>query len=90
LTGIRFILQEESYTSKASFLDGDAIPTYDRKREEPPTFNGKRINRGLYRAKDGRTLNADINGSYNILRKALPTAFAHGIEAVAVCAQRGA
>ncbi len=84
LAGIRCIVQEESYTSKASFLDGDAIPTYDPKREESPTFTGKRINRGLYRAKDGRTLNADVNGSYNILRKALPTAFAHGIEAVAV------
>jgi putative transposase len=84
LAGIRFIVQEESYTSKASFLDGDTIPTYDLKREEPPAFSGKRVKRGLYRAKDGRTLNADVNGSYNILRKALPTAFANGIEAVAV------
>jgi putative transposase len=82
--GIRFVLQEESYTSKASFLDGDAIPTYDPNQKEPPTFSGKRIKRGLYRAKDGRTLNADVNGSYNILRKALPTAFANGIEALAV------
>jgi putative transposase len=83
LAGIRFIMQEESYTSKASFLDGDALPTYDPKRE-PPVFSGKRIKRGLYRARDGRTLNADVNGSYNILRKALPTAFANGIEAIAV------
>jgi putative transposase len=84
LAGIRFVLQEESYTSKASFLDGDPIPTYDPNRKEPPAFSGKRIKRGLYRAKDGRTLNADVNGSYNILRKALPTAFANGIEAVVV------
>jgi putative transposase len=84
LAGIGFIVQEESYTSKASFLDLDPLPVYDPKREELPAFSGKRIQRGLYRARDGRTLNADVNGSYNILRKALPTAFAHGIEAVAV------
>jgi putative transposase len=84
LAGIRFVLQEESYTSRASFLDGDPIPTYDPKQEGQYAFSGKRVKRGLYRAKDGRTLNADVNGSYNILRKALPTAFANGIEAVAV------
>ena len=84
LVGIRFIVQEESYTSRASFLDGDTIPVYDPKREEPPVFCGKRIQRGLYRAQDGRTLNADVNGSYNILRKALPDAFSKGIEAVVV------
>ncbi len=82
--GIRFILQEESYTSRASFLDGDPIPTYDPKQEEKPHFSGKRVKRGLYRAKDGRTLNADVNGSYNILRKALPTAYANEIEALVV------
>src|SRR5215468_9316598 len=27
LVGIQVILQEESYTSKASFLDGDPVPT---------------------------------------------------------------
>lgn len=84
LAGIRCIVQEESYTSRASFLDGDAIPTYDPKQEGQYAFSGKRVKRGLYRAQDGRTVNADVNGSYNILRKALPTAFAHGIEAVAV------
>jgi putative transposase len=85
LAGIRFVLQEESYTSRASFLDNDPIPTYDPKREEPPVFSGKRVKRGLYQAKDGRTLNADVNGSANILRKALPSAqWADGIEAVVV------
>jgi putative transposase len=84
LAGIRFILQEESYTSRASFLDGDAIPTYDPKQAGKDAFSGKRIKRGLYRAKAGRCLNADVNGSFNILRKALPTAFANGIEAVVV------
>jgi putative transposase len=85
LAGIRFVLQEESYTSRASFLDGDPIPTYDPVAEGKYVFSGKRVKRGLYRAKDGRCLNADVNGSANILRKALPNAFeADGIEAVAV------
>ncbi len=84
LSGIRFVLQEESYTSRASFLDVDPIPTYNPKQENGYVFSGKRIKRGLYRAKDGRTLNADVNGSYNILRKALPDAFGQGIEAPVV------
>jgi putative transposase len=85
LAGIRCVLQEESYTSQASFLDGDALPTYDPQQEDKHVFSGKRVKRGLYQAKDGRTLNADVNGSANILRKALPNAsWADGIEAVAV------
>ena len=75
LLGIRVMVQEESYTSKASFLDRDPIPTYDPKRTENPTFSGKREQRGLYRAKDGRRVQSDVNGSYNILRKAFPKAF---------------
>ena len=66
--GISYISQDESYTSKASALDMDAIPTYGVD-EVPTAFNGKRIHRGLYRSSDGSVLNADINGSINILRK---------------------
>lgn len=66
--GISYISQEESYTSKASALDMDTIPTYGVD-ETPTTFNGKRIYRGLYRSSNGSVLNADINGSINILRK---------------------
>ena len=69
--GITVIRQEESYTSKASFLDLDFIPTYSK--EEPCTkyhFSGRRIHRGLYKSKDGTLMNADINGAANILRKA--------------------
>ncbi len=80
LVGMQVIVQEESYTSKASFLDLDPDP----KREEKPAFSGKREKRGLYRAKDGRRIQADVNGSYNIGRKALPDSFGQGIEAVAV------
>ena len=72
LRGIEVIEQEESYTSKASFVDQDEIPVYG-KTEEKPQFSGKRISRGLYRTKQGFLLNADINGSYNILVKGLAT-----------------
>lgn len=68
--GIEVIEQEESYTSKASFVDNDDIPVYG-KIEHEPQFSGKRIHRGLYETKDGFRLNADINGSYNILAKGL-------------------
>ena len=75
LIGIRVIVREESYTSQASFLDRDEIPTYDETRKERPIFSGCRVERGLYRAKDGRRIQADINGSYNTLRKEFPNAF---------------
>ena len=68
--GIEVIEQEESYTSKASFLDEDEIPVY-KDIQTKPQFSGKRISRGLYKAKNGRVLNADVNGSYNILVKGL-------------------
>ena len=83
LVGIQVILQEESYTSKASFLDDDPLPTYGQCEQEP-TFSGRRVKRGLYRASGKRFLNADVNGSYNILRKASPNGFPNGVEAVAV------
>lgn len=72
LRGIEVVEQEESYTSKASFVDQDEIPVYDEV-EEKPQFSGKRISRGLYKTKQGFLLNADINGSYNILVKGLAT-----------------
>src|SRR5258708_32247554 len=50
-------------------------PSFDRLRKEKPTFSGKREKRGLYRAKNGRRINADVNGSYNILRQAFPNSF---------------
>jgi len=79
LVGIQVEIQEESYTSKASFLDLDPIPTYKPNDEEEHSFSGKRIGRRnrLYRTKDGRIICADVNGSYNILRKRKPDAFAH-------------
>ena len=66
--GIRVEEQEESYTSKASFSDNDPIPVYGESVGNE-TFSGRRIHRGLYMSKDGRLINADINGAANILRK---------------------
>jgi IS605 OrfB family transposase len=67
--GIQYIEQEESYTSKASCLDLDDIPVYNPDNPYTRAFSGKRIKRGLYRAANGNTINADINGAVNILRK---------------------
>ena len=68
LHGIRFVETEEAYTSKSSFLDGDSLPKYG---EKPVGWkaSGKRIERGLYRSANGSIVNADLNGSANILRK---------------------
>lgn len=67
LTGISITEIEESYTSKASFYDLDRLPKYNDKNI--PAFSGKRITRGLYKTKNNQIVNADINGSLNILRK---------------------
>lgn len=76
LVGIRVEITEESYTSKASLLDLDPLPVHDPNNDkEKHTFSGKRVKRGLYRASDGRTLNADINGAGNIIRKVAPDTF---------------
>ncbi|WP_245912169.1 RNA-guided endonuclease InsQ/TnpB family protein [Brunnivagina elsteri] len=68
LHGIRFQETEESYTSKASFLDGDSLPIYGQKPEGWKA-SGKRVERGLYRSANGSIINADLNGAANILRK---------------------
>ena len=66
--GINIIEQEESYTSKASFLDEDHIPNY--KEGKTYIFSGNRISRGKYQSGNNIILDADINGSLNIMRKA--------------------
>jgi putative transposase len=90
LVGIQVIIQEESYTSQASFLDGDPIPTYQANRSEKPVFSGKRIARSWYRTKDGTVLHADINGSLNILRKSSsdPLQVGRGVVGAAVLPRR--
>ena len=70
---MKLVEQEESYTSKVSFLDDDFIPVYG-KSDNKFNSSGKRINRGLYQTKENHYINADINGSLNILRKYLNVA----------------
>jgi IS605 OrfB family transposase len=77
LVGIKVIVLEESYTSKCSFLDSEPI-------QKQEVYQGKRIKRGLFRSSHNILINADINASANIIRKAFPNAFADGIEAVVV------
>ena len=68
--GIKVIVREESYTSKASFLDKDTMPAkHDLKYSH--SFSGKRIKRSLYRSKNGQIIHADIQAAGNIVRKEL-------------------
>lgn len=67
LNGIIYVEQEESYTSKCSFLDNETIQYHD-------SYCGKRITRGLFKTKENHYINADINGSLNILKKYLNVA----------------
>lgn len=67
--GIRFVLQEESYTSKASFFDNDDMPRWNPLNPNQGSFSGKRICRGLYQTSNGYRFNSDVNGALNILRK---------------------
>lgn len=84
LAGIHVIVGEESYTSKASFLDNDPIPDYQSDSPKP-VFSGRRVKRGMYKAKSGKKLNADVNGSFNIMRKVAPSMLsAEGVEGVVV------
>lgn len=64
LKGIKFILTEESHTSKCSFLDKESV-------EHHETYKGKRVKRGLFKTSEGILINADVNGSLNIGRKYL-------------------
>jgi putative transposase len=65
LNGIETMIVTEEYTSKCSFIDNEKLCKHDE-------YCGDRIKRGLFRSKDGYLINADINGAFNILRKAVP------------------
>lgn len=69
LYSLRFVEQEESYTSKSSFFDMDILPKFEADKPQIYSFSGKRIKRGLYQTSKGHIFNADINGALNILRK---------------------
>ena len=61
LYGIKMIILNEAYTSKCSFIDNEKICKHK-------TYYGKRIKRGLFESKHGHKVNADVNGSFNIMR----------------------
>ena len=69
---IKVIITEESYTSGTSFLD-DELPTKENYNKD------RRIHRGLFKSNKGKLINADLNGSYQIIRKVFPNVKADGI-----------
>ena len=58
----------EAYTSKCSFLDDEEICKRD-------SYKGKRVKRGLFLSGSNKALNADINGSLNILKRGMGYSF---------------
>lgn len=71
--GIKFVENEEAYTSGTSFLDNED-PVKENYNKE------RRVHRGLFIADCGKKINADVNGAYQILKKVIPDAFSKGIE----------
>ena len=64
LAGINVVIVNEAYTSKCSFLDREKISKHDN-------YAGRRIKRGLFISNSGIMINADINGSLNIMHLGL-------------------
>lgn len=73
LLGIGVIINEESYTSKCSFLDNEPVKKHE-------VYLGIRVKRGLFKSSTGIKINADCNGSLNIARKAIPEFNINNIE----------
>jgi IS605 OrfB family transposase len=76
LAGIKLILVNEAYTSKCSAFDFEPICKHQK-------YVGKRVKRGLFKTANGQVINADINGSLNIIRRYSPEAF--NVEEIASC-----
>lgn len=77
IAGLNVIINEESYTSKCSFLDLETI-------KKQKNYIGIRTHRGLFKSGSGKLINADVNASYNIMRKVVPDVFIDGIEDISV------
>jgi len=67
LVGIKVHEVDESYTSKCSSLDLEAIRKHNN-------YVGNRVKRGLFKGSN-YLLNADVNGALNILRKVVGDGF---------------
>lgn len=71
--GIKYIEVNEAYTSGTSYLDNEA-PIKENYNKE------RRVQRGLFQAKN-MLINADVNGSLQIMRKVFPDSYTgYGIE----------
>jgi putative transposase len=77
LRGIEMVEREEAYTSKCSFLDLEPIKKHE-------VYAGYRKSRGMFKSRAKGLINADLNGAYNIMRKAIPEVFADGTEGYGV------
>ena len=64
LAGINFVIVNEAYTSICSSLDREKIGKHKN-------YAGKRISRGMFKSSSGVMINADVNGSLNIMRLGL-------------------
>ncbi len=73
--GINVVKQEGSYRSKCSFLDSEEIDKHEM-------YSGKRIKRGIFKSVNGTLIHADLNASYNIMKKAIPEAFVNRLESI--------
>ena len=73
LEGIEVVKITEEYTSGVSSIDKEEIKkeNYDKSR---------RIKRGLFKTEEGKIINADVNGSINILRKYIKNIFSPNLE----------
>jgi len=61
------------------FFSLDCIPKYRKEKGEKYEFSRYQESRGMYKQKRSKILiNADLNGSYDIIRKVIPTVFAVG------------
>ncbi|ETA74534.1 RNA-guided endonuclease InsQ/TnpB family protein [Ligilactobacillus equi] len=82
LQGINVIQTNESYTSQTSFLDNEKPVkqngNYHRKLKGLSP-NNRRIKRGLFKSNQGKLINADVNGAYQIMRKVFPKVNSDGI-----------
>ena len=66
--GGQLVELNEAYTSKCSFLDNEEICKHE-------IYKGKRVKRGLFLSENKKALNADINGSLNILKRGIGFSF---------------
>lgn len=71
LVNIQVDINEESFTSKSDALALDILPVYKKNNPKKHEFLGRRVKRGLYKSSIGKTINADVNGAINILRKVI-------------------